>query len=165
MCRAAEVFKVGPMASVAGALCDYISERVADKCKFLMIENGGDVYIKSDVPVKAGLFSSNKYFSDRLSIKLDAKQTPCGICSSSGSLGHSMSLGKSDLVTVMSDSATIADAAATAVANFIKGQADVEKAISRFKNNEEINGLIIIKEDRIGIWGSLQLSSSNKLSC
>ncbi|MCD4669944.1 MAG: UPF0280 family protein, partial [Actinomycetia bacterium] len=89
-------------------------------------------------------------------------RTPCGICSSSGSMGHSLSLGSSDLVTVMSDSTILADAAATAVANSIKEQADIEKAMSRYKKNKEIKGLIIIKGDRIGIWGEMQLSSPAK---
>ncbi|MEE8324340.1 MAG: hypothetical protein V3R31_01660 [Candidatus Humimicrobiaceae bacterium] len=64
---------------------------------------------------------------------MEAGQTPCGICSSSGSFGHSLSLGKSDLVTVMSRTATIADAAATAIANTINCEEDMDNAITRFK--------------------------------
>ena len=51
MCRAAEIFGVGPMAAVAGAVCDKIAESISGSCEFLMIENGGDVYIKSSIPV------------------------------------------------------------------------------------------------------------------
>jgi len=94
MCYAANVFRVGPMAGVAGAICDSIAKSIADSCRFLMIENGGDAYIKSSMPVKIGLYSSNRYFSDKLNIKINAGQTPCGVCSSSGSMGHSLSLGK-----------------------------------------------------------------------
>ncbi|HAJ95978.1 MAG TPA: UPF0280 family protein [Actinobacteria bacterium] len=162
MCRAARMFGIGPMAAVAGAVCDRIAESIAHTCRFLMIENGGDVYIKSDMPVEIGLYSGNKYFSDRLNIKIDAEQTPCGICSSSGSMGHSLSLGRSDLVTVMSDSAILADAAATAIANSIKEQTDIKKAISRYKKNKEIKGLVIIKGDRIGIWGVIQIGTMAK---
>jgi len=162
MCHAAKVFRVGPMAAVAGAVCDRIAESIADSCRFLMIENGGDVFIKSSGPVNIGLYSSNKYFSDRLNIRIDAEQTPCGICSSSGRIGHSLSLGRSDLVTILSGSTILADAAATAVANSIKGQTDIERAIRRYKRNREVRGLIIIKNDRIGIWGSVQLSSPEK---
>lgn len=162
MCHVAKIFRVGPMAAVAGAVCEIIAESIAGSCRFLMIENGGDVFIKSSIPVNIGLYNSNKYFSDRLDIKIDAERTPCGICSSSGSMGHSLSLGSSDLVTVMSDSTILADAAATAVANSIKEQADIEKAMSRYKKNKEIKGLIIIKGDRIGIWGEIQLSSPAK---
>jgi len=162
MCHAAKIFRVGPMAAVAGAVCEIIAESIAGRCGFLMIENGGDVFIKSSIPVNIGLHNSNKYFSDRLNIKIDAERTPCGICSSSGSMGHSLSLGKSDLVTILSGSAILADAAATAVANSIKKQTDIEKAIRRYKKNKEIMGLIIIKDDKIGIWGAVQLSSPAK---
>jgi uncharacterized protein len=161
MCRAAYKFRVGPMAAVAGAVCDRIAEKISGSCGFLMIENGGDVFIKSSTPVKIGLFSSKSSFSGRLNIVIDAKQTPCGICSSSGTMGHSLSLGRSDLVTVMAGSATMADAAATAVANSILENTDIEKSISIYKKYKEVKGIIIIKDGRIGIWGKLQLVRSD----
>ena len=158
MCGAGEVFEVGPMASVAGALCDYLAKNLAGICSFLMIENGGDVYIKSSGQVEVGIFTKNVYFKDKLTLLIEAGQTPCGICSSSGSFGHSLSLGKSDLVTVMSGTATIADAAATSIANTINNEEDIDKAIARFSQYSEIDGLIIIKNKRIGLWGKLQLA-------
>jgi ApbE superfamily uncharacterized protein (UPF0280 family) len=157
MCRAAEVFKVGPMAAVAGAVCDRIAQSISGSCDFLMIENGGDVYIKSSIPVSAVLFSSSRYFRDRLNIRITADTTPCGLCSSSGIIGHSLSLGKSDLVTVMSESTVMADTAATAIANSIKEKADVDKALAHYRDYKQIKGLIIIKDDRLAIWGELQL--------
>jgi ApbE superfamily uncharacterized protein (UPF0280 family) len=145
------------MAAVAGAVCDRIAGSISGTCEFLMIENGGDVYIKSGIPVSAVLFSSSSYFQDRLNIRIDAGSTPCGLCSSSGIIGHSMSLGKSDLVTVMSENTIMADAAATAIANSVKEQADVDRALSHYRDYEEIKGLVIIKDDRFAIWGDLQL--------
>ena len=65
-------------------------------------------------------------------------------------------------MTIMSDSTILADAAATAVANSIKDQTDIEKAISQYKKNKEIKGMVIIKGDRIGIWGAMQLGSMEK---
>ncbi len=76
------------------------------------------------------------------------------ICSSSGSFGHSLCLGKSDLVTVQSRTATIADAAATAIVNTINSEEDIDKVITRFKKYGEIEGLIIIKNKKIGLWGN-----------
>ena len=158
MCCAGEVFNVGPMASIAGALCDHLAKNLTDRCNFLMIENGGDVYIKSNVPFEVGIFTKNIYFKDKLTLLIEAGQTPCGICSSSGSFGHSLSLGKSDLVTVLSRTATTADAAATAIANTINSEEDINEAIARFSRYSEIEGLIIIKNKRIGLWGKLQLA-------
>lgn len=161
MCDAGKVFNVGPMASVAGALCDHLARRFEDRCSFLMIENGGDVYIKTDESIEVGIYTENTYFKDRLVIRIDASQTPCGICSSSGNIGHSLSLGKSDLVTVMSRRTTIADAAATAIANIINKEEDIDKAIEYFKNSRQIDGLIMIKDKRIGLWGQIRLTSFN----
>jgi ApbE superfamily uncharacterized protein (UPF0280 family) len=158
MCCAGEVFNVGPMASIAGALCDHLAKNLTDRCNFLMIENGGDVYIKSNVPFEVGIFTKNIYFKDKLTLLIEAGQTPCGICSSSGSFGHSLSLGKSDLVTVLSKTATTADAAATAIANTINSEKDIDEAITCFSRYSEIEGLIIIKNKRIGLWGKLQLA-------
>ena len=158
MCRAGEVFNVGPMASIAGALCDHLAKSISRRCDFLMIENGGDVYIKSSSPLEVGIFTKNSYFKDKLTLLIGAGQTPCGICSSSGSFGHSLSLGKSDLVTVLSGNAIQADAAATAIANTIKCEEDIDAAIARFKKYSQIKGLIIIKNKRIGLWGQLQLA-------
>ena len=159
MCGAGEVFSVGPMASIAGALCDHLAKTLKDRCSFLMIENGGDVYIKSGDPLEVGIFTKNIYFKDKLILLIEAGQTPCGICSSSGSFGHSLSLGKSDLVTVLSRTATIADAAATSIANTINSEKDIDTAIARFSQYREVEGLIIIKNKRIGLWGKLQLST------
>jgi ApbE superfamily uncharacterized protein (UPF0280 family) len=158
MCSAGGIFNVGPMASVAGALCDHLAKNLSGRCSFLMVENGGDVYIKSSSPFELGIFTKNISFKDKLTLLIEARQTPCGICSSSGNFGHSLSLGKSDLVTVLSKTATIADAAATAIANTIISEEDIDKAITRFKEYEEIEGLIIIKNKRIGLWGKFQLA-------
>jgi ApbE superfamily uncharacterized protein (UPF0280 family) len=145
------------MASVAGAVCDSIAASIKDDCGFLMIENGGDVYIKNSQDIKAGLFTGSRHFPQNLNINISSKALPCGLCSSSGIMGHSLSLGKSDLVTVMSGTAAAADAAATAIANTISSKTDVDRAVEKYKKYEQIRGLIIMKDDRLAIWGDLQL--------
>jgi ApbE superfamily uncharacterized protein (UPF0280 family) len=122
-----------------------------------MIENGGDVYINSNEDMKAALFTGSRHFPQNINIIINPQAMPCGICSSSGTMGHSLSLGKSDLVTVMAGNTTMADAAATAVANSINSKPDVGKAIENFAQYKQINGLVILKDDRLAIWGDLQL--------
>lgn len=157
MCRSAALFGVGPMAAVAGAVCDSIAREVSDECSFLMIENGGDVYIKSANTVKASLFTGSRYFPEILGISIGSGSTPCGLCSSSGMMGHSLSLGKSDLVTVVSESAAMADAAATAIANAVSTKPDIDRTIKKYIRYSQVKGLIILKDDRLAIWGDLQL--------
>jgi ApbE superfamily uncharacterized protein (UPF0280 family) len=90
---------------------------------------------------------------------VEEKDTPLGVCSSSGTFGHSLSLGKSDLVVVLSNSAIIADAFATCYANKIKNEKDVDSVVASAKRHKKyIKGIIIIKENKIGIWGDIRLN-------
>ncbi len=155
MCMLSSEFKVGPMASVAGTVNDLIATELSVKCEELFIENGGDLYIKSKKDISVGIYARNKIFKDRIILKIRAGATPCGLCSSSGTFGHSFSMGKCDLAAVLSRSPITADAAATAVANSVRTEDDIEKSLEEFKSHESIKGLFIIKNDKIGIWGDL----------
>lgn len=158
MCQKASVFKVGPMATVAGAVCEYLAQALFNYCSRLIIENGGDIYIKTNRDIISDIFLKNKYFKDRIKLLIRAGSTPCGLCSSSGSFGHSLSLGKSDLVTVLAKSPISADGAATAIANKINTPADIQTNIEYFKDLDEIEGILIVKDSKIGIWGNLELA-------
>jgi len=158
MCTDSAVFNVGPMASVAGAVCEYLAGELSKNNPYLAIENGGDIYIKSSKDITAGLFVKNKYFKDNLKIKIKKKILPCGIAASSGTLGHSLSLGKADLAAVVCRSAILADSAATAACNMVKTKNDIEKVINHFKDFKEIEGLVLIKDDKIGLYGNIELA-------
>jgi len=158
MCTQSAVFNVGPMASVAGAVCEFLAGELSENNSYLAIENGGDIYIKSSKDITAGLFLKNKYFKDSLKIKIKKNMLPCGIASSSGTLGHSLSLGKADLGVVVCKSAILADSAATAVCNMVNTKEDIEKTINHFKYFKEIEGLVVIKDDKIGLYGSIELA-------
>jgi len=146
------------MASVAGAACEYMARELSKKASYLAIENGGDIYIKSSHDVIAGLFLKSKYFKDNLKIKIKKELLPCGIASSSGTLGHSLSLGRSDLIVVVCKSAILADSAATAAGNMINVKEDIEKTLNYFKSFKEIIGMVIIKDDKIGLCGDIELA-------
>ncbi len=159
MIKKSAVFGVGPMASVAGAVCDYAGRKLMGECSTIIIENGGDIFIKSDHDTIVGIYARDRFLSDRLRLKISHKHTPCGICSSSGVLGHSLSLGKTDLATAVATTAIAADAAATALANRISSAKDIQAAIDDFKNLAGIRGLLAVKDRKIGIWGRIELSS------
>ncbi len=156
MCEASIVFDVGPMASVAGALCDYMARELKDSCKTLIIENGGDIYIKEKRNIKISLSLNNKYFNNLL-LEIDKTSLPAGICASSGTIGHSLSFGTSDLVAVTARSAVTADAAATAIANTIKSKEDIKESIDQYKSFKAIDAIVSIKDDIIGIWGKVKI--------
>ena len=157
MCKKTAIFNVGPMAAVAGAVCDYLASGLGSSCRHLIIENGGDVFIKSDRDIDVGVYLKNKHFADRIYLKVKAGYTPCGLCSSSGSFGHSLSIGKSDLVTVMAESTISADSAATSVANNINSSKDILKTINSYKIIKDIKGILIVKNNKLGVWGNIEL--------
>ena len=158
MCLLSAEFNVGPMAAVAGTVNEFLAEKMNKYCGSLIIENGGDLYLRSKKDRILGIYVKNKYFRDSISIRIKSENMPCGVCASSGTFGHSLSLGKCDLAVVMSKSAITADAAATAVANSISCKDDILKSIEHFRNCRGIDGLLLIKEDQIGLWGNIELA-------
>ncbi len=157
MCQKAAIFNVGPMATVAGAVCDYIASGLDRYCRRLIIENGGDIFIKSNKDIDVSVYLKNKYFADKIYLKIRAGITPCGLCSSSGSFGHSLSMGRSDLVVVLAKSTISADGAATSIANKVRSPEDISKIINDYKDIEDITGILIVKDDRLGVWGNIEL--------
>lgn len=149
---------VGPMATVAGAFAEKVGVEVLKKTDEVIVENGGDLFIKLNEDCNIGVFPGRKSpFKDKLAIKLKSEQMPIGVCTSSGMMGPSLSKGKADVVTVISKSTLLADAAATAIANRVKKKEDVTEALNWAKDRKGIMGLLIIKDESIGIWGNFEL--------
>jgi ApbE superfamily uncharacterized protein (UPF0280 family) len=123
--------------------------------KEAIVENGGDIYLRTAEPVIIALDTGTAKLSDRLAFSLQANDTPISICSSSGQMGHSKSLGKCNLATVVARDAALADAAATQAANLVSTVEDVDSALERINAIEGIEGVMIIKNDRVGLAGQL----------
>jgi uncharacterized protein len=156
------IANVGPMASVAGAIAEFIGLDFVKKYnKDIIIENGGDIFLYTTKPRKIQIHTKNKWFKDKLSIKITDLNTPLGICTSSGKFGHSISLGKSDTVTILAKSAALADAAATAIGNIVKDPSDINKALDLAKNIKGVDGAVIICDDKIGIIGQNIILETN----
>jgi len=156
MARAARLVGVGPMAAVAGAMAQYAAEAgLKAGAGEVIVENGGDIYISAAEPVIIALNAGTAKLSNRLAFSLQPSDTPVSICSSSGKMGHSTSLGKCDLATAVAKDAAIADAAATQAANLVNSEEDVNVALERIAAIEGIEGVVIVKNDRVGLAGKL----------
>jgi len=156
MARAARRVGVGPMAAVAGAMAQCAAEAALKAgAREVIVENGGDIYLQVADPVTIGLHTGTSELGDRLVFSLLAHETPLSICSSSGKMGHSMSLGQCDLATVVAHDAALADAAATEAANLVKAVDDVNPALERIAGIAGIDGVLIVKGDRVGLAGRL----------
>lgn len=156
MARAAWLVGVGPMAGVAGAMAQCAAQAGLDGgAQEAIVENGGDIYLRVVEPVVISLYAGRSEVSNRLGFSLEPGDTPVSICSSSGKMGHSMSLGDCDLATVVAKDAALADAAATQAANLVKTIADVDSALERIAGIEGVDGVVIVKDDRVGLAGHL----------
>jgi len=156
MARAGWLVGVGPMAAVAGAMAQFACEAGLEAgAQEAIVENGGDIYLRAAEPVIIALGTGTAELADRLAFSLQADDTPIAICSSSGQMGHSESLGECDLATVVAKDAALADAAATQAANFVRTVEDVDSALERIAGIEGIEGVLIVKDDRIGLAGKL----------
>jgi len=80
---------------------------------------------------------------------------PLAICSSSARMGHSLSLGDCDLATVVARDASLADAAATLACNLTRTLHDVDATLARITGIPGVNGLLLVKGERVGLSGRL----------
>ncbi|MFQ3674917.1 MAG: UPF0280 family protein [Endomicrobiia bacterium] len=153
MCEVTTKVNVGPMASVAGTVSEYIGKKLLNFTKNVIIENGGDIFCNVGHQLKLGIYCGDRsIFSNKLAILVKLKNQNLGICSSSGILGHSLSFGKSDLVVIISSSAAFSDALATATGNMVKTEKDLEQATNYAKNFSETHSVCIIKNRTISFW-------------
>lgn len=156
MARAATAVGVGPMAAVAGTMAQMAVEAACrDGAGKAIVENGGDTFVVCTRPVVIGLYAGDGLLKDRLAFLVQPQQSPLAVCSSSGRMGHSMSLGDCDLATVTARDASVADAAATLAANCVRSVEDIDETLERIAAIDGVDGVLLVKDDRIGLAGSL----------
>lgn len=156
MAWAGERVGVGPMAAVAGAMAQCAAKAaLAAGAEEVIVDNGGDIHLQAVEPVVISLGTGTSKLADRLAFRIEPEQTPLSICSSSGMMGHSTSLGRCDLATIVAKDAALADAAATQAANLVQTTNDVDAALERIMAIRDITGVLIVKDDRIGLAGRL----------
>lgn len=148
---------VGPMAAVAGAIAACVGQELLDYSPEVIVENGGDIFMKSLEKRVVGIFAGESPLSGKLGLEIEAKDTPLGICTSSGTVGHSLSYGNADAVVVVARSAALADAAATAIGNRVTQAGDMPTVIEFAGGISGLKGLVIIKDDAVGVWGDIKL--------
>ena len=157
MIRTSRLANVGPMAAVAGAMAESVSKDLLKLSREVIVENGGDIYLVASKERTIGIYAGDSPYSLKLGITVHPEETPLGVCTSSGTVGHSLSFGKADAVCILSKSAALADVAATSVGNIVRGKKDIELGLERGKEIEGVLGTLIIVEDKIGIWGNIRL--------
>jgi len=157
MIRTSRLARVGPMAAVAGAMAQSVSEDLLRFSDEIIIENGGDIYLATSKERIVGIYAGSSPLSMKVGIVIKPADSPIGICTSSGTVGPSLSFGKADAVCILSKSAALADAAATAVGNAIREKKDIEQGLERGQMIEGVLGVLIIIGEKMGVWGGIRL--------
>ncbi|MFW6235705.1 MAG: UPF0280 family protein [Desulfovibrionales bacterium] len=158
MADASRVCNVGPMASVAGAIAQRVADGLRPASPDILVENGGDVFLHSTRERLVGLlpFPEGDIL---LGLRLPPSDFPCALCSSSATIGHSLSFGHGDLVVVKAGDGALADAAATALANRIRSSRDLNPVLKEAKKlaGHGVKGVFAQIGDDVGVWGEMEL--------
>jgi ApbE superfamily uncharacterized protein (UPF0280 family) len=159
MARAAETVDVGPMAAVAGTIAELVGRDLLVYSPEVIVENGGDIFTKVLRKRFIGVYAGESQFTGKIALEISPEETPLGICTSSGTVGHSLSLGVADAVIVISRSSSLADAAATAIGNKVIAASDLDVIMEQVEAMPGLAGAVIIKDDKMAIWGDVKLVS------
>ena len=155
MSRTSHKTGIGPMSAVAGAVAKRVAEFLGTK--EVIVENGGDIYAKSSSDMDISVFAGQSPLSEKIGLHIPAAEFPLGICTSSGTVGPSLSLGRADAVMIVCKDVLLADSYATAMANRIKTVNDLQSVIDRISDIPEILGAIAVKDDHMAITGCFEL--------
>lgn len=148
---------VGPMASVAGAIAEFVGQGLLRSTDQVIVENGGDIFMMAKRPVTVSIFAGASPLSEKLGLLIPSGQMPAGVCTSSGTVGHSLSLGEANAACVVSASTPLADGAATALGNRIQGKRDLAGVGDWAAGIPGVLGCLAILGDRMAVWGDIEL--------
>lgn len=151
---------VGPMACVAGTISEMsLNYLIELESQYSIVENGGDIAVVNDEKVLCGIFSNNNVLGNNIAFEINKRKKPLGICSSSGKIGHSISFGESDCVTVLGNSASICDGLATRIANSAQGGSSEDRVVNALECGDDyrefFDSALIICGESVGTIGKL----------
>jgi uncharacterized protein len=157
MATAAQTAGVGPMAAVAGALVDLaVEEMKREGCEVAVVEDGGEISAVSNQPVDVAVAAGEEPLSKRFGFRLT--EFPICIATSSGRFSHAFSFGDAEAAIVFCKNAALADAAATAVCNVVKGedvQVGIKAGINRGLSIAGVEGVLILYKGNVGTAGKI----------
>lgn len=157
MCHAADLAGVGPMATVAGLISEKCGRLLARYSNDVLVENGGDIWLKTSTIRQVAIYAGSSPFSYRIAVEILPEQTPLGICTSSGTVGHSLSFGRADAAVILAPSAILADAVATATGNLVQAAEDLERAVDFALSVPDVSGALVILGDKMAAKGQVKL--------
>ena len=164
MYEAALAAGTGPMSAVAGAIAQYTANDLISRFGLseVIVENGGDIFLKLTSPATVSVFAGASPLSDKIGLVIRPEETPLSVCCSSGTVGHSLSFGIADACMIACRSGAMADAYATAFCNEVKNEGMVQKVTEKALQKPEIMSVVIIAGEKAGIGGSIEVKLLKK---
>ena len=157
MIAAGNTAGVGPMAAVAGAIAEHVGRGLLAHTREVIIENGGDIFLQTAEAATVAVWAGHSPLSLRIGIRTGGQNDPIAVCTSSGTVGHSLSFGRADAVCVTARSCALADAAATAIGNRIHSKLDIPTGVELAKRIAGVLGVVIVVADQMGAWGAVEV--------
>ncbi|HBE43200.1 MAG TPA: UPF0280 family protein [Bacteroidales bacterium] len=159
MGKAADAAGTGPMSAVAGVVAEFVCNDLIKKFGFkeVVIENGGDIFMKLTSPATISVYAGKSPLSEKIKLVIKPEETPLAVCTSSGTTGHSFSLGKADACMIACRSGALADAYATAFCNEVKNKEMVLEIAEKALKKTDILSVVIILDDKVGLGGTLEI--------
>ena len=156
MARAAAFFDVGPMASVAGAIAQRVGLDLLNFSSQVIVENGGDIFMAGGSQRRVRVFAGEG--APAIDIEFIDSPGGTGLCTSSATIGPSVSLGTADAVAVLAPTATLADAAASAFGNMVYSAEEIGDVLDRASEHSEVLGIVVVAGGSVGVWGGLEIA-------
>ncbi len=143
-------------------MAEEVGRKLLEYVPEVIVENGGDIFFSSVRPVTVGVYAGGSPLSGKVGFKAGGAGQPLGICTSSGTVGHSLSMGRADAAIVTSRSAALADAVATAAGNLVQGPGDVERALAFALGVPGVLGVVIVAGARMGVQGQIEIVATQQ---
>mgnify|MGYP001176842257 CR=1 FL=1 len=162
MLAAGTAAAVGPMAAVAGVIAEHVGRRLLGcGVQEVIVENGGDIFLCRQRDCTVAIFAGQSPLSGRVGLRIEAREMPIAVCTSSGTVGHSLSFGDADSVTVLASSTPLADAVATRLGNEVGrgggGEGGIRLALEVAGSFTDITGVVVICGELMGAVGRVEL--------
>lgn len=158
MANAARSAGIGPLSAVAGAMAEAVGRDLLQHCEEVIVENGGDIFLHSRTERTIGLYAGQSPLTGRIGLLISPDVMPVGVCTSSASVGHSLSLGSADACTVVARSTALADAFATMLCNRVRQPAALQEILASIVLPADIIGIVITFGDKLAMQGDIQLA-------
>jgi len=154
MIKTSAVFGIGPMSAVAGVIAKIAVEAMIEAgAPYAIVDNGGDISILNDQTVLVGIYAGTSPIKD-LALEVPPRAKPLGVCTSSGTVGPSISFGCADAALIVSKDPALADAAATALGNAVQPNVPLAQCFKAI-DKPGIDGALVIRGEEMAIWGEL----------